>query len=140
MDVLLHDIAQEGSGHAKEKDGEAESPLGCALGETDVIGDLLAEDGPAVDSTYAAVEQQRRNGGANPFVVLHDVPRFLLCFFVQHISSGGRIRPEIYLSLSGKRYVFRVTFHDRSHTCFLAVCTAYGSRAGRLPCGRLRES
>ena len=90
MDVLLHDVAQEGRRHAKEEDGEAECPFRGALGETDIVGDLLAEDGPTVDSTYAAVKQQRRNRGANPFVVLHDVPRFLLCFFVQHISSGGR--------------------------------------------------
>lgn len=77
VDVLFHDIAQEGSGHAQEKDGETESPFGGSLGKTDVICDFLAEYGPAVNSTYAAVKQQRRDRGAYPFVVLHDVPHFL---------------------------------------------------------------
>ncbi len=121
MDVLLHDIAQEGSGHAKEKDGEAESPLGCALGETDVIGDLLAEDGPAVDSTYAAVEQQRRNGGANPFVVLHDVPRFLFCVS-SHLYSIWRQDPPKFSRrkrLQGARRGMRRIFGCRNMARFL---------------------
>ena len=82
MDVLLHDVAQEGGGHSKEEDGEAERPLRSALGEADIVSDFLTEDGPAVDCSDAAMEEQRGDGGAQPFVliVFHDVPRFLLLF------------------------------------------------------------
>jgi hypothetical protein len=68
MNVLFHHIAKESSGHAKEKDGKAEGPLSGAFGKTNIVGDLLAEDGPAVNGTDAAVQQQRRDGCADPFI------------------------------------------------------------------------
>ena len=73
MDVTLHDVAKEGGGHTQEEDGEAEGPLGGSLGKADVVGDLLAEDGPAIDGADAAVDQQRRDGTAEPFVVAQGV-------------------------------------------------------------------
>ena len=78
MDVLFHHIAQKSCGHAQKENGEAEGPLCCPFAEADVICDLLTEDGPAVDRTDAAVQQQRRNCGANPFVLrFHVVFRLL---------------------------------------------------------------
>ena len=70
VDVLLHHVAQEGRAHAQEKDGKAESPFHGALGKSDVIRDLLAENGPAVHGTDAAMKQQCGNCGANPFIKL----------------------------------------------------------------------
>ena len=83
MDVLLHDVAQEGRRHAKEEDGEAECPFRGALGEADVVSDFLAEDGPAVDRTDAAMEEQCRDGGIDPFVLFafHDMI-YLVSFYV----------------------------------------------------------
>ena len=76
MDIFFHHIAQKSGGHAQEKDGKAECPLGGTLGETDIVGDLLTENGPAVYRTDAAVQQQCRNGGTNPLVlnVFHKYP------------------------------------------------------------------
>ena len=83
MDVFLHDVAQESRGHSKEEDGKAERPLRGSLGKADIVSDFLAEDRPTVDRTDAAMEEQRRDRGAQPFVliVFHDVPRFLLCIY-----------------------------------------------------------
>lgn len=79
MYVLLYHISQECRRHAEEENGEAECPLRCALGETDVIRNFLAEYGPAVDRTDTAMQQKRRNSGTYPFV--------LTCFHCVRVLS-----------------------------------------------------
>jgi len=82
MDILFHHVPQECRRHTEEKDGKAERPLRSALGEADVISNLLTEDRPTVNRTDAAVQKQRRNRGADPFV---GAPASL-CFVFTHDS------------------------------------------------------
>lgn len=69
VDILLHYVAQKSGGHAEEEDSEAEGPFCCALGKTDIVGDLLAENRPAVYRTDTAVEEQCGNCRTYPFVL-----------------------------------------------------------------------
>lgn len=56
MNVFFYDVAEKCSRHTEEKDGKTEGPFRSTLGETDVVGNFLAEDGPAINSTDAAVK------------------------------------------------------------------------------------
>ena len=79
VDVLLHDVPQERRRHTEEENGEAERPFRRALGEANVVRYLLRENRPAVHRTDAAMQQERRNGGANPFVFFHYAHFLLFC-------------------------------------------------------------
>ena len=73
VDVLLNEGAQECGRHAQEEDGQRECPLDGALGGADVICNALADQRPAIDGTDTAVQQQRRNCSADPFVLNLDL-------------------------------------------------------------------
>ena len=91
VDVLLHHVAQERRAHAQEEDGQAERPFHAALGEADVVGNLLAEHRPAIDRADAAVQQQRRNGAADPFVLTLDVHWYLPLLHTVCAVRGSRL-------------------------------------------------
>ncbi len=83
VDVLFYHVPQKCRRHPQKEDREAEGPFCGSLGEADVAGNLLAEDGPAVDGSDATVQQQRRDSGAYPFVLcFHVVPHFFFACFL----------------------------------------------------------
>ena len=55
VDILFYHIPKKSGGHAEEKDGKAECPFGCAFGKTNVFGDFLTENRPAVNRTDTTV-------------------------------------------------------------------------------------
>lgn len=68
MNILLNDPAREGSRHAKEEDGDAESPFDLAFRPADVVGDSSFQQRPTVDCADAAMDQQCRDSGSHPFI------------------------------------------------------------------------
>ena len=57
VNVFFNNVSEKSSRHAEKENGEAESPFGCTLGKTDIVGNLLAENRSTVNSTNAAVKQ-----------------------------------------------------------------------------------
>ena len=68
MNVLFYKVAQEGGRHSQEENRQREGPLDVAFGAADVGGDFLAKNRPTVNCSDGAVQEQRGDGSAQPFV------------------------------------------------------------------------
>ena len=103
MNVPFHDVAQKCGGHTQKEDGKVEGSFGGSLGKADVVGDLLAEDGPTIDRADAAVDEQCGDCAADPFVV---APVARSSFGRFHSSNPFRL-PERAASENKKRRTSR---------------------------------
>lgn len=100
MNILFNDIAEESRRHTEEEDSKAECPFASALGEADVVTDILTEDRPAVNGTDTAMEKECGDSRADPLI---GAPA-AACSLIRHNKNTFRI------------YVIDLDFHSRNTT------------------------